>query len=119
MLCGLCDKACDTCKYGLPCNNTKIKDLYYCDSCRKHKKEIGPFPIEHNCDAYEMDKYKYDLKYKQNRPDINVSKELVNEELDKILFGIKLKDKDTIMKEILELKEKVKEYKEPLKCSLQ
>lgn len=46
----------------------------------------------------------------------NVSKELVNEELNKILFGIKLKDTDTIMNEINQLKDRITSYREPYKC---
>lgn len=46
----------------------------------------------------------------------NVSKELVNEELNKILFGIKLKDTDTIINEINQLKDKITSYREPYKC---
>ena len=46
----------------------------------------------------------------------NVEKEVVVEEINKIMFGIKLKDVDTIMKELEGLKKVVAEYREPYKC---
>lgn len=45
-----------------------------------------------------------------------MSKELVYDELKKILWGIKLKDIDTIIGEINQLKDKITSYREPYKC---
>lgn len=46
----------------------------------------------------------------------NVSKEFVYEEIDKILFGIRLKDINTIIDEITHLKNNITSYREPYKC---
>lgn len=47
----------------------------------------------------------------------NVSKEFVNAGLDEILFGIKLKDIDTVIDELHQLKDDISSYREPYKCS--
>ena len=64
----------------------------------------------------EIDQWLYDFKYKPHKSDTNVSKELMYEEITKILFGIKLKDVDTIMNELNVLKDKITSYREPYKC---
>ena len=88
--------SCDICKYGR--EHDYVRNNYYCsnnNSCHP----IGDSPIVKNCRYGEIDQWKYDFKYKPDKSDKNVSKKLMYEELKKILFGIRLKDIDTIMKE--------------------
>ena len=92
-----------------------VKNNYYCSN-KNSCHPIADSPIVKNCRYGEIDQWKYDFKYKPNKSDKNVSKKLMYEELKKILFGIKLKDIDTIMKEINELQDKITSYREPYKC---
>lgn len=46
-----------------------------------------------------------------------IDKDIINKELDKIYFGIKLKDHNQIMSEIINLKNLTKEYRQPYQCS--
>jgi hypothetical protein len=45
-----------------------------------------------------------------------IDKEEVVKKLDEIRFGIKLKDNDTIIKELDELKNSISEYRQPYQC---
>lgn len=105
--------SCDICKYG--CEHDYVRNNYYCSN-KNSCHPIVDSPIVKNCRYGEIDQWKYDFKYKPNKSDKNVSKKLIYEELKKILFGIKLKDIDTIMKEINELQDKITSYREPYKC---
>ena len=105
--------SCDICKYG--CEHDYVRNNYYCSN-KNSCHPIADSPIVKNCRYGEIDQWKYDFKYKSNKSDKNVSKKLMYEELKKILFGIKLKDIDTIMKEINELQDKITSYREPYKC---
>lgn len=103
--------SCDICKYGE--SHDYVKGNYYCrKGCFFHDR-----PMVSNCQDGELDKKSYNLKYKPYKEYKNVSKKLVYEELKKILWGIKLKDVDTIMEEINQLKDKVESYREPYKCA--
>jgi hypothetical protein len=46
-----------------------------------------------------------------------VDKAIITKKLDEIMFGIKLKDIDGIMKEINELKKSISDYREMYRCS--
>jgi hypothetical protein len=102
--------SCDICKYSK--SHDYISNHYYCEN----RCFSGDKPMVHNCSEGELDEWVYNLKYKPLKSDENVSKELMYEELKQILWGIKLKDIDTIMKEINALKEKITSYREPYKC---
>lgn len=105
--------SCDICKYGE--SHDYVNGNYYCrnNNCI-HRG--GDFPMIHDCADGEIDQWLYDFKYKPHKSDTNVSKELMYEEITKILFGIKLKDVDTIMNELNVLKIKITSYREPYKC---
>ena len=106
--------SCDVCKYGE--SHSYVKDNYYC----RHPKSvrgIGDRPKVCNCNIGEIDEWKYNRKYKPMKNDTNVSKEVVYDEIKKILWGIKLKDIDTVMKELTEFQNRVISYREPYKCS--
>lgn len=47
---------------------------------------------------------------------VYVEKEIVNKKVDEILFGIKLKEIDAIMKELNELKQSINDYRQPYQC---
>lgn len=108
----MCKISCDICKYGE--SHDYVDGNYYCR--HKDSHQIGDRPMVSNCKMGEIDEWKYNLKYKPMKYDTNVSKELMYEELKKILWGIKLKDIDTVMKEINQLKDKITSYREPYKC---
>ena len=102
--------SCDICKYGS--SHDYIKGNYYCrKGCFFNDK-----PMVTNCSDGEIDEWSYDYKYKPRKENKNVSKELIYDELKKILWGIKLKDIDTIIGEINQLKDKTTSYREPYKC---
>ena len=105
--------SCDICKYGR--RHDYILDNYYCDNkyCIHYG---GDHPKITNCELGEIDQPLYDHKYKPYKNNENISKELIYKELEKILFGIKLKNIDTIMEEINDLKGKITSYREPYKC---
>jgi hypothetical protein len=104
------DISCDICKFSAP--HDYIEGNYYCNK----KCFFNDRPMIHNCPDGELDEWLYDFKYKPYKNDKNVSKELMYEELKQILFGIKLKDIDTIIQEINTLKDKIASYREPYKC---
>lgn len=102
--------SCDICKYSS--SHDYVKGNYYCrKGCFFNDR-----PMVTNCSEGEIDEWSYNFKYKPMKSDKNVSKELIYEELKKILWGIKLKDIDTIMSEINQLKDKIASYREPYKC---
>lgn len=105
--------SCDICIYG--CEHDYISGNYYCSN-KNSCHPMADSAIVNNCTYGEIDQWKYDFKYKPHKDCSNVSKKLMYEELQKILFGIKLKDIDTIMAEINELQEKITSYREPYKC---
>jgi hypothetical protein len=102
--------SCDICKFG------ELHDYaegnYYCNK----RCFFNDRPMIHNCSDGELDEWLYNFKYKPLKSDKNVSKKFMYEELKKILWGIKLKDTDTITKEINALKDKITSYREPYKC---
>lgn len=105
--------SCDVCKYG--CEHDYVRGNYYCSN-KNSGHPTADSSIINNCTHGEIDQWKYNFKYKPDKSDHNVSKKLMYEELKKILFGIKLKDIDTIMTEINDLQEKITSYREPYKC---
>lgn len=104
------DRCCKLCKYGS--SHDYVEGNYYCN------KNVFSYdrPMVHNCSEFEVDEWMYNFYYKPQKSDNNVSKELVYEELKKILFGIKLKSVDEIMKELNSFKYEVDSYREPNKC---
>lgn len=101
--------SCDICKYGV--SHDYVKGNYYC----KKRCFFNDNPMVNNCSEGEIDEWFYNVK-KPMKSDKNVSKELIYNELKKILWGIKLKDIDTIITEINQLKDKITSYREPYKC---
>ena len=106
--------SCDICRYGT--SHDYVDGNYYCNHYLNPRHVTADAPMIHNCSCGELDEWKYNFKYKPMKNDINVSKKLMYEELKKILWGIKLKDIDTIMSEINQLKDKITSYREPYKC---
>ena len=106
--------SCDVCKYGE--SHDYVNGNYYCRN-PKVRRGTGDKPMVPNCDDGELDEWKYNFKYKPRKSDTNVAKEVVYDEINKILWGIKLKDIDTVMKELQEFKDKVTSFREPYKCS--
>lgn len=106
--------SCDICKYGE--SHNYVKGNYYCRHPENPRHTTGDSPMIHNCSCGKLDELSYNFKYKPAKSDKNVSKELMYEELRRILWGIKLKDIDTIIVEINQLKDKIVSYREPYKC---
>ena len=102
--------SCDICKYSL--SHDYIDGNYYC--------RRGVFnndkPMIHNCPNGKIDEWKYNFKYKPTKSNTMVNKSVIYEEIEKIMWGIKLKSIDEIMKEINDLKSKITDYREPYKC---
>jgi hypothetical protein len=46
-----------------------------------------------------------------------IDKQVVNEQIDNIIFGIRIKDINTIVSEIYNLKQIINDYKQPYQCS--
>lgn len=103
--------SCDICKYG---ELHDYLDRYYCRNPEHYR--CGDFPKVENYHYGEISKSKYHNKYKVSKNLDNVSKKLVNEGLDKILFGIKLKSIDDIAQEIKQLSDNIISYRDPNKC---
>lgn len=102
--------SCDICKYGS--SNDYVDGNYYC------RKNVFSYdkPMIHNCSDGEIDDWKYNFKYKPTKSNTMVNKSVIYEEIEKIMWGIKLKSIDEIMEEINALKSKITDYREPYKC---
>lgn len=108
------DISCDICKYGK--SHDYVNGNYYCKHPKNPRYTILDFPMIHNCSYGELDEQFYNFKFKSTKSNKNVSKELMYEELRRILWGIRLKNVDTIIDEINQLKDKITSYREPYKC---
>ena len=102
--------SCDICKYGS--SHDYVDGNYYC------RKNVFSYdkPMIHNCSDGEIDDWKYNFKYKPIKSNTMVNKSVIYEEIEKIMWGIKLKSIDEIMEEINALKSKITDYREPYKC---
>lgn len=106
--------SCDICKYGS--SHDYIEGNYYCSHKYNPRHKLADAPMIHNCSCGEIDEFLYKLKYKPHKQSINVSKDIVLSEIDRILFDIENKDMDNIRNEINSLKDKIISYREPYKC---
>ncbi len=103
--------SCDICKYS---EMHDYLDRYYCHNPQHYR--CGDFPVVENCEYGEIDESRYYNRYKVHKNLDNISKRLISDGLEKLLFGIRLKSMDEIVQEIRQLSDDIASYREPHKC---